>query len=197
MTREQFSRSVNADEKWVENAARLLGRSLVYSQREAQWLGLVRILSNEIGLTLARSAKLATEALRQPPSARAVRLGASESRTAEIVLDLARYHSAHNAAVSAALALSGPRKRGRPPAATRHGRRSPSVVGERAVRETTWDILARAKKYGVDLDSLRTGRTDSPAMRLDRLEENAGSLKELRGATISATAKRKRPLVRR
>ena len=195
MTREQFSRSVNADEKWVENAARLLGRSLVYSQREAQWLGLVRILSHQIGLTLARSAKLATEALRQPPSTREVRLGASESRTAEIVLDLARYHSAHNAAVSAALALAGPRKRGRPPGATRHGRRTLSIVRERAVRETTWDILARAKKYGVDLESLRAGRTDSPAKRLDRLEENAGSVKELRGATISATAIR--PLVRR
>ena len=158
MTRDQFSRSVNADEKWVENTARLLGLSLVYSQNEARWIGLVRILSHEIGLTLARSAELATEALHKPPSARAVRLGASESSTAEIVLDLARYHSGHNAALSAALALSGPRKRGRPPAATRHARRSPSVVRERAVRETTWDILARAKKYGVDLDSLRAGK---------------------------------------
>lgn len=195
MTRDQFSRSVNADEKWVENTARLLGLSLAYSQKEARWIGLVRVFSHEIGLTLARSAGFATEALRQPPSARAVRLGASELNTAEIVLNLARYHSAHSAAVSAALALAGPRKRGRPPAATKHGHRSVSVVRERAVRETTWDILARAKKYGVDLDSLRAGRIDSPAKRLDRLEENAHSVKELRGATALAAAKR--PLVRR
>lgn len=196
MTRDQFSRSVKADEKWVENTARLLGLSLAYSQKEARWTGLVRVLSHELGLTLARSAKLATEALRHPPSAREVRLGASESNTAAIVLDLARYHSAYNAAVSAALVLAGPRKRGRPPAATSHGRRSPSVlVRERGVRETTWDILARAKNYGVDLDSLRAGRTDSPAKRLDRLEENAVSVKVLRGATASTAAKQ--ALVRR
>lgn len=199
MTRHQFSLAVNADEKWVENAGRLLGRRLSYTHREAQWLGLVRVLNHETGLTLARSAKLATEALRSSPWTRDVRLGDDASGSASIAIDLARYHSMHNAAMSAALTLAGPRKKGRPSAASSSGRSVTSRVRERPARETTWDVLARAKDYGVDLDALRESLRDSPAKRLQQLEENARFVGAVRNATAVKARGRKpaRPRDRR
>lgn len=191
MTRHQFSLAVNADEKWVENTGRLLGRRLSHTQREAQWLGLVRVLNHELGLTLARSAQLATEALRSPPWTREVRLGGDASGSASIAVDLARYHSTHIAAMSAALTLAGPRKRGRPSAASTPGRPAGSGVRKRATRETTRGVLARAKEYGVDLDALRDGLRDSPAERLQRLEENARFVSAVRNATVVKAQGRK------
>ncbi|HZK78483.1 MAG TPA: hypothetical protein VFC35_06195 [Gemmatimonadaceae bacterium] len=190
MTRQQFALAVNADEKWIENTARLLGLALTYSQREARWMGLVRMFDHDIGLTLKRSAALATEAIRHPEQAREVRLGETPSGAAAIVVDLARYHSAHNAALSAALTLAGPRKRGRPSAANRALSNSRSAVRERPVEVTTWDVLARAKAYGVDLSALRDGLNETPAERLERLEDNSRFIAEMRGAVGKKTVRR-------
>lgn len=177
---------VKADEKWVENAARLLGHALKYSQAEARWMAMVRLFNHELGLPLKRSAHLANEAIRHPESTRELRLGDMSSGSAAIVVDLARFHSAHNAAMSAALTLAGPRKRGRPLGGVHN---SVSVLRERSTQETTWDVLARAKAYGVDLAALRDGLNETPAQRLQRLDDNSKFIAEMRRSMVKTTRK--------
>lgn len=178
MTRSQFALALNADEKWVENAARLLGLSLSYTPTETLWIGLLRIFNHNVGLSLARSAELATETLRHAPSTREVRLGEYTRQAASavsVVLDVARYHSQHNAALSSALVLGGARRRGRPSKKVERG-----------------DAMARAIEYGVDVGALREGLRESPATRLERLEQNAAFVAAMRtsagGRPVSGAA---------
>ena len=114
MTRSQFSLAVNADEKWVDNSARLLGRTLRYDEAEARWLGLVRILVRDLGIPLARAAAISEKAMSLPPDARSVKLQKNESGSLRLVLDLARYHSTHAVSLSVALIHGERRKAGRP-----------------------------------------------------------------------------------
>lgn len=185
MTRSQFSHAVGADEKWVENSARLLGRALRYTASEARWLGLVRVLVRDVGLPLGRSAEIAEKAMSFPPDARSAKVDENASGSATLVLDMARYHSSHAAALSAALNLVGSRKRGRP--------LKPVALSRRTRTDRTSDYesasLARAAQYGVDITALREGLDDSPAVRLRRLEENSVFLGAMRK---SASAKRSR-----
>ena len=116
MTRGQFSHAIDADEKWVENSARLLGRTLAYTAEEARWMRLVRILVRDFGMPLSRAAEISEQAMPLPPDTRSAELARNDSRTAALNLDLARYHSQFAAALSAALSLVGSRKRGRPAA---------------------------------------------------------------------------------
>ena len=163
MTRAQFAMAVRADEKWVENAGRLLSRRFRYTAAEAQWLGLVRILNQDVGLTLNRSAQVADEALEYPPHTGTIVVGQSDDETAGIAIDIARFHSIAGAALAAALDLGGERRRGRPRA---------SLKGKAAT-------LRRSASYGVDLDLLRAGLRMSPGERLERLDENAAFIAAL------------------
>ena len=160
MTRNQLAMTVNADEKWIENTLRLLGVSVTNEQVDSVWLGLVRLFNHDIGLALGRSAELATEALGQTPETREVKLG--EGREASVTLDVARYHSRHNAAKSAALVFGGPRRRGR------------------KLRAGGRNAVTAAEDYGVDVNALRHGLNESAALRLQRLEENALFINDLR-----------------
>lgn len=183
---------VNADEKWIDNTARLLGKSLSYTQREARWMGFVRMFTQQVGVNLTRSAALASEAMRYPEGTREARLGETSSNAATITVDLARFYSAHNAAMSAALTLGGSRKRGRPPAAGKKSDRASFTLRERSAHETVWDVLARAKAYGVDLSSLRDGLSETPAKRLERLDNNSRFIGAMRKATETKPRKRSR-----
>lgn len=165
MTRSQFARAVRADEKWVENTSRILGRRLSYSVEEARWLGLVRLLAHEIGMPLARAARAADEALRHPPESASVRVLESAEGVAAVAVDLARYHSTFAAALSAALHHDILRRRGRP-----------AAVGSRR------DPLAAAAAHGIDLPLLRASMRETPATRLRRLDENVAFLKAVRAA---------------
>lgn len=184
MTREQFAISVNADEKWVENAARLLRRVLKYSRSESRWMGFVRLFAHDLGLPLKTSAELANEAIRHPEFTRELRLRMGSSGAVAIVVDLARFHSAYNATLSAALTLAGPRKRGRPAGGVNSSR---SIVRERSA-DNAWAMLARAKAYGVDVAALRNGLTETPAQRLQRLEDNAKFIAEMRRSNAKPKA---------
>lgn len=164
MTRSQFARAVLAEEKWVENAARLLGRQLEYTAVEARWLGLVRLLGQEVGVTLSRAAELADEALRHAPDTEFVALGREEGHSAGVFIDLARFHSTYAASLSSAMEFGGARRRGRP----------------RPRFKRTDRALARSARYGVDIDLLREGLRVSPRERLERLDENAAFVKALR-----------------
>jgi hypothetical protein len=169
MLRSQFATAVLADEKWVENAAWILRRTFRYTPVETRWLGLVRVFNQEIGVTLARAAELADEALRYKLDSRSVTLGCKDGGDAGVVIDLARFHSTHAAALSTALTLGGTRRRGRKP----------------ATRKGITSILARAADYGVDIDLLREGLKMSPRERLERLDANAAFANELRRSTKS------------
>jgi hypothetical protein len=174
MTRNQFAMAVNADEKWVENTAQILGLSLNFNSSDVTWMGLVRVFNHDMGFHLVRSAELATEAMEYAPEAREVALGRSHVHEGAVLLDVARYHSLRNASLSAGLSFGGPRRR---------GRRARPVGG---------DALSRARKYGVDVDALRVGLADSPAIRLARLEQNAEFVDAMRKPPSAATRPRRR-----
>ena len=165
LTRSQFATAVRADEKWVENTARTLGRHLEYTPAEARWLGMVRLLARELGIPVVRAADLADDAARQPPETKALSIATSNDGAASLVVDLARYHSTFAAALSAALNHGGPRRRGRrPPAKPPRGQGS----------------IAAAHAYGVDVSLLREALARTPAERLARLDANASFLRALR-----------------
>ena len=168
LSRAQFAAVVQADEKWVENTARALGRRLAYTPAEARWMALMRLLTRDLGLSVARAAELAEEALRQAPDTRALTLKASPDSPAAVTLDLARFHSAFAAALSAEIHHGGPRRRGRPPARKR-------------ARE--YNAVAAAEAHGVDVSMLRQALGRSPADRLARLDSSSqflGGLRRLR-----------------
>lgn len=165
MTRAQLAYAAGADEKWVENTARLLCHRLAFTPDEARWLGLVRLLRRELGIPVSRSATLAREALRHPPSSRAVVLAATSDGSASVVVDLARYYSSFAVRLSTALINGSPSRRGRPAARRRSGPRG---------------ALAAAAEYGVDLSLLREGLRLTPAERLERLDADAAFLAAIR-----------------
>src|SRR4051812_23738623 len=108
MTRTQFAEVVRADEKWVENTARVLDRQLEYTPQEARYFGLVRLLSSQFGITIARAAELAEQAIQQPFVLRTHVVDESADGSASLVLDLSRYHSTFIAALATALHRGGP-----------------------------------------------------------------------------------------
>ena len=176
MTRSQFAMAVLADEKWVENAGRLMARQFRYTAAEARWLGLVRILNQDVGVTLARAAQLADEALRSPRHNRNVMVGRAAGSTA-ISIDLARYYSTFGAALSAALELGGARRRGRP---------RPGLPQENST-------LGKAAEYGVDIDLLREGLRLTSGERLQQLDDNAAFLRALRPVRKASQSSRRDP----
>jgi hypothetical protein len=167
MTRAQFARAIRGDEKWVENTGRALGRRLTYTLGEARWMGLVRLLAHDLGFSVSRAAELATVALQHPPETRALALAETDDGSVSTVIDLARYHSTHSAALSAALHHGGPRQRGRPAAGSRRRPRHP---------------IAAAEAYGVDVSLLRDAVSRPSADRLARLDANASFVRSIRPA---------------
>jgi hypothetical protein len=171
LTQAQFAVTVRADEKWVENTARLLGIRLRYSVAEARWFGLVRLLSAEVHLPVREAARISDQTLRAGATTAVVEVAASPDGSAALTVDLARYHATFAAALATALHHHAPKVRGRPT----HSRR-----GARA------DVLAAATAYGVDLSLLRAGLRRTPAERLRRLDENVAFVRALRPATGAA-----------
>jgi len=165
--------AVLADEKWVENASRLLDKQFRYTAAEARWLGLVRVLNQEVGVTLLRAAELADEALRHSPDEGSVIVGRAGG-SAAVSIDLARFHSTYAAALSAALDLGGARRRGR----------------RRATLPQKTRALDRAAQYGVDVDLLREGLRLSPRERLQQLDDNAAFIKAIRPVRETPRASR-------
>jgi hypothetical protein len=162
MTAGQFARAVQADERWVQNAIRLLGRPVRRTVRDAQWLGLVRLLHRDFGVPLVAAGAMATTALAAPPTERAVPVARSGDDSVMLIVDVARYRSSFAAALSAALVLGGPRRRGRRPARTPH------------------DPIRAARDYGVDVDLLASSLALTPAQRLARLDADREFLSAVR-----------------
>jgi hypothetical protein len=169
MTRSQFAIAVMADEKWVENAPRLLGRRLAYTENEARWYALVRLFNQDIGVTLSRAALLADEALTYPAEARTIILGKTTVADAGISIDRALFESSFGASLSVALDMGGPKRR---------GRMSRQSNGRNAV-------IRRALQYGVDIGLLQAGLKLSVRERLKAADENAEFVTALRPSRTS------------
>jgi hypothetical protein len=160
MTPRQTAVAAAADLKWLTNSASLLGRRLRYTAEAARWWGLVRLLVDDLGLTLKAAADAATAALETGKAASAP---ATDSRGAvRIEVDRPRYESIFAANLSRALNQETPRRRGR-------------------VRKNTGDPIAAARRYGVDIGLLRTALERTPAERLALLERNVEFLRAARG----------------
>ena len=156
--------AVMADEKWVENTARLLNRRLRYTAEESVWLGLVRMLNQDLKLPLTVAASLADEALGIEGEPAEAVVGRQDKSSAAVVIDLERFRSTHAAALSTALTLGGAR---------RAGRRSAQSKRKSAA-------LEKAERYGVDVDLLREGLELTVAERLKRADENAAFIASMR-----------------
>lgn len=166
LTRSQFADVVRADEKWVEDTARVLGRQLAYSLREAREFGFIRLLASQFRFPVARAAQLAVDALREPVDCAAYTVDESADGCAALVLDLSRYHSSLAAALATALHRGGPRRAGRPVTVRKKGR--------------AYDPVLAAERHGVDIGLLRQSLKQTPGERLARLDENMAFLRSLR-----------------
>lgn len=160
MTPRQTAVAAAADLKWLTNASSLLRRRLRYNADAARWWGLVRLLVDELGLTLKAAAGAATAALTSN------RNGSARARTdyagpARIEVDLPRYESIFLANLSRAMNHETPRRRGR-------------------LKERASDPIAAARAYGIDIGLLQTALERTPAERLALLERNVEFLRAAR-----------------
>jgi hypothetical protein len=114
VTFEQLAIATRSSTAWLNNARRLLGRRMHRTPSGARWWGLVRMLNHEVGIPLRGSAQAADLILGGESSTHRVRVAASDDGSTGLYVDLERFHSTANAALSAAFAFAPPRKRGRP-----------------------------------------------------------------------------------
>jgi enoyl-CoA hydratase/carnithine racemase len=152
-----------ADLKWLTNSASLLRRALRYTPAQAKWWGLVRLLVEELGLSLKAAADIATTALSAThSSSSALRASVDRSGSAALVVDLPRYQSIFLGNLSRALVHETPRRRGR-------------------VKQTaTKDAVRAARDYGIDISLVRSALQRTPAERLALLEANAAFVRAMR-----------------
>ena len=114
MTFEQLAIATRSSTAWLNNARRLLGRRMHRTPSGARWWGLVRMLNHEVGVPLKGSAQAADLILSGELSTHRVRVAASDDGSTSLYVDLERFHSTANAALSAAFAFAPLKKRGRP-----------------------------------------------------------------------------------
>ncbi len=162
MTPHQFAIAAGADLKWILNSAALLRRRVRYTRRDSLWWGLVRVLTESLGLPLKAAAEAATASLEAKDGNDPITAGSDPSHSATLVVDLPRYQSVFLGNLSRALVHETPKRRGRP--ATRGTR---SVIGI-------------ARRYGVDINLIRAALQRKPAQRLKMLEANAAFLRDMR-----------------
>jgi hypothetical protein len=163
MTSRQLAIAAGAEVKWLLNSAALLGRRVGRTPADARWWGLVRLLTEGLGLSLQTAAAAATRSLRGGAPTRQVTVSADPSESTSLLVDLPRYQSIFIANLSRALVQETPRRRGRPS-------RSRSRTG----------AIDAAIRYGVDLGLARAALDRTPAQRLEMLEANARFLREMK-----------------
>jgi hypothetical protein len=155
----QVAVAAGADRKWLINSAAILKRPLRFTADGARWWGLVRQLTDALGLSLGTAARIATKSLTSGTTV-------SENPTKSVILhvDLERYASIFLGNLSRALVQETPKRRGRP-APARKGR----------------SAIAAARSYGIDIGLLQAALQRTPAQRLAMAEANARFVREMRG----------------
>lgn len=147
-----FALLVDADPKWVLNAAAALGRKIAYSLPNAQRLAVARALQESAGIPLPRAFAMAQDALRRyAREPGLVTLAKEQGDPVAVVVDLYRVFAALNTRLSRLRTMHAPRRRGRRPRARR-------------------DPVRAAADYGLDLSLLEANLRRTPAQRLRQLD---------------------------
>lgn len=170
MTSHQFALAAGAQTKWVLNSAALLRRRVSHTVNDARWWGLLRLLTEHLGLPLQLAADATTRCLRKGGSVRQISVNADPSGSASVLVDLHRYQSTFLGNLSRALVLETPKRRGRPS-------RPLPLTGARA-RDGA--AVQSAVRYGVDLGLIQAALDRTPAERLAMLESNARFVRGMR-----------------
>ena len=148
MTLAAFAALCGADTKWVQNASRLLGLEIRYTEAEARRFGLVKRLHEEAGITLDR-AVAAAGAVLGAADAGAGKGGWVRVKGPGVValeVDVGRYLSDYEVRRASVRAHGQSKRRGRPPS-------SEGSAVDRA-REAGLDISAVAGDAPGGLDGL-------------------------------------------
>jgi hypothetical protein len=143
MTFAQMAIATRSDRAWLNNAQRLLALRLHRTPSGARWWGMVRMLNHELGLSLRSAAQVADLVLSGAAAPHRVRLSATSDGAIALRVDLERFHSTANAAISAAFAFGQSRGRGRPP---KPKRRRPLVD----VFPSVWEIRVEDEPEKLD-----------------------------------------------
>ena len=162
MTGHQLAVATCGDVKWILNSAALLRRSVRHTRADARWWGLLRVLTEGLGLPLQAAAQATTRSLRAEHLGGEITPITDLSGPASLRVDLDRYQSIFLANLSRALVRETPKQRGRPPRGNPRG------------------AIASAVRYGVDISLLKAGLARTPAQRLEMLEANARLIQAMR-----------------
>jgi hypothetical protein len=154
MTLAEFAYLLDADPKWVQNAAAVLGGSLRYTLPSAQRLAVARALVTAADMPLPRAWAVAGKALRDSGSSREpIRLSGDADPVA-VTVDVYRILAAVSVGLSRLRTMYAPRRRGRPATLRR-------------------DPIRAAEEYGLDLSLLAANLRRTPAERLRQLDAMA------------------------
>ena len=172
MTLGEFSFAIDADPKWVQNAASAIGAALPFTLASARRLVVARALNAETGMPLARAYHVAERTLhRYDGSAKPVGI-AGENEPVSVSVDVYRLLASLSAGLSRLAVLYAPKKRGRPAR-----RRNP---------------IRAAQDYGLDLTLLDANLRRSPAERLRLLDAMVAFRRRVRRGAQATTPRRVR-----
>jgi len=139
--------ATRSDRTWLNNARRILARRLHRTPSGARWWGMVRMLSHELGLPLKSAARVADLVLHGSAAPHRIRIAASSDGAIALRIDLERFHSTANAALSAAFTFGESRAPGRPPRPRRRRPLMDLTPGVREIRvESAPDKLERLSR---------------------------------------------------
>jgi hypothetical protein len=171
MTLGEFAYVIDAEPKWVQNAASALGAPFPHTLPTARRLLIARAVSDETGMPLARAYRVAKEALhRYDGSVRPVRIAGDDGSVA-VSIDVYRLLASLSAGMSRLAMLYAPKQRGRP--------RRPK------------DPVRTARAYGVDITLLDANLRRSPAERLRMLDAMVQFQRRVRRVGLGPAAPRK------
>lgn len=163
LTRRQFALAVDASEKWVDNAGRILARRFQRTEAGARWVSALREIAQGFDMRLECAAEVATYALELDPASPPTEIALSGSGAVRIVFDAKRFHSRFGISLAAALLDSRRHPGRRPPRFPRGVRSRPA-------------ILLGAAACGVDLGLLRAISLATPARRVAQLGEGVHTM---------------------
>jgi hypothetical protein len=154
MTLAQFAYLLDADPKWVQNAAAALGGSLRYTLPTAQRLAVARALAETAGMPLPRAYTIAGKVLRKSGGSREPVRVSDDTDPVAVTVDVFRILAAVSVGLSRLRTMYAPRRRGRPATLRR-------------------DPIRVAEEYGLDLSLLAANLKRTPAQRLRQLDAMA------------------------
>jgi hypothetical protein len=161
MTLAEFAYLLDADPKWVQNAAAVIGGSFRYTLPTAQRLAVARALAQTTDMPMPRAYAIAGKLMRRfGRSSEPVRIS-DDADPVGVTIDLFRILASVSVGLSRLRTRYAPRQRGRPARRRR-------------------DPLCAAEEYGLDLSLLAANLRRTPAERLRQLDAMADFRRHVR-----------------